>query len=94
VSRFPIVSAGEWADVEVSNRDFAWAIIDVPGDIDLQVVSVHLTGGSASGEASTRNDQALAIRANVLSSFDPDHYIVVGGTMNVHSASEAAICRS
>jgi hypothetical protein len=87
VSRFPIISAGEWADVEVSNRDFAWAIIDVPGDIDLQVVSVHLVTSSAA----TRNDQAIAIKANVSNDFDPDHFIVVGGTMNVDSRSESAI---
>lgn len=89
VSRFPILSAGEWADVEVTNRDFAWAIIGVPGDIDLQVVSAHLIAGS--GEAGTRNDQAIAIKANVLSYFDPGHFIVVGGDMNVLSRTEAAI---
>ncbi len=89
VSRFPIISAGEWTDVEVPSRDFAWAVIDVPGDIDLQVVSVHLASGS--GEAGTRNDQAIAISANVSNFFDPDHFIVVGGVMNVLNRTEPAI---
>lgn len=89
VSRFPILSAGEWPDVEVPDRDFAWAIIDVPGDIDLQVVSVHLKSGS--GDAGVRNAEAIAIKANVSDYFDPGHFVVVGGVMNVETRAEPAI---
>jgi len=42
VSRWPFLSSGSWDDVEVSGRWFDWAVIDIPGDINLQVVSVHL----------------------------------------------------
>jgi hypothetical protein len=54
ISRWPIVESGEWDDTAVSNRDFAWARIDVPGPVDLWAVSIHLlTSGS-----STRNGEA------------------------------------
>ena len=31
ISRWPILASGEWNDPEVSNRDFAWARLDIPG---------------------------------------------------------------
>src|SRR5437868_3262504 len=35
ISRYPIIASGEWDDTSVTNRDFAWARIDVPGPKDL-----------------------------------------------------------
>jgi endonuclease/exonuclease/phosphatase family metal-dependent hydrolase len=87
VSRYPIISAGQWADSVVSDRDFAWAVIDIPGNIDLQVVSVHLSG-QASGE---RSQEAQALKNYVAKNFDPSQYIVIGGDLNVGSSTEAAI---
>ena len=89
ISRYPFISSGQWTDYEVTNRDFAWAVIDIPGEIDLQVVSVHLKSDSSS--AGKRNDQALAIRDYVENHFDSNHYIVVGGDLNVHGTNEAAM---
>ena len=89
ISRYPIISSGQWTDYEVTNRDFAWAVIDIPGEVDLQVVSVHLKSNSSS--AGIRNDQALAIRDYVENQFDSNHYIVVGGDLNVHSTTEGAM---
>ena len=48
ISRYPIIAAGEWDDTQVTNCDFAWARIDVPGTKDLWVVSVHLLTASSS----------------------------------------------
>ncbi len=42
VSRYPITGHGQWQDVNVPDRDFAWTRIDVPGPVDLWAVSVHL----------------------------------------------------
>lgn len=89
VSRFPILSSGQWADAEVPDRDFAWAVIDIPGDVDLQVVSVHLKSGS--GDAGIRNNQANAIKAYVSNYFDPGQFIAVGGDLNISTTSEAAL---
>ncbi len=33
ISRWPILACGEWEDVEVGNRDFAYARIDIPGPL-------------------------------------------------------------
>ncbi len=87
ISRFPIISSGEWFDNQVPDRDFAWAIIDIPGDLNLQVVSVHLK----SGESSTQETQALAIKSYVASNFNAAHYIVVAGDMNTTSRYAPAI---
>ncbi len=89
ISKYPIISAGQWNDSQISDRDFAWAVIDIPGDIDLQVVSVHLKSGS--GSSGTRNNQAIEIRSAVQSHFDPNQYIVVGGDLNTSTRNEAAI---
>jgi len=89
ISRYPITSSGEWPDYEVSNRDFAWAVIDIPGAIDLQVVSIHLKSGS--GSAGQRNDQANEIRDYVDDYFDVNQYIAVGGDLNVYSLTESAV---
>ncbi|RME04859.1 MAG: hypothetical protein D6812_03905, partial [Deltaproteobacteria bacterium] len=88
VSRYPIRSAGEWKDDLTPDRDFAWAIIDLPGEIDLQVVSMHLVSGGSLIE--TRNTQAEAIEALVAEHFDPDQYIAVGGDTNIRSMEEPA----
>jgi len=44
VSRWPILAAGVWDDPFLTDRDFAWARINIPGTNDLYVVSVHLHG--------------------------------------------------
>jgi endonuclease/exonuclease/phosphatase family metal-dependent hydrolase len=86
VSRYPILEAGEWQDTAVSNRDFAWARIDIPGDIDLWAVSVHfLTTDSA------RNGEATALRNYITGKVPPSDYLVIGGDFNSDSRTEAAL---
>lgn len=87
ISRWPIIAAGEWEDTEVSNRDFAWATIDIPGSRNLHVVSVHLlTSGST-----VRNAEAQEIVTRINASFSQTDYIVVCGDMNTGSRTESAI---
>jgi hypothetical protein len=62
ISRYPIVAAGVWDDPQVSNREFVWARLDVPGPRDLWAVSVHFLTTSAS----SRNAEAVALRSFVL----------------------------
>lgn len=87
VSRYPIISSGSWADPNTPDRDFAWAVIDIPGDTHLQVVSVHLLSSSAT----TRNAQATLLKNLIQGNFELDQYIVVGGDLNTSTRSEAAI---
>ncbi|MGB6222239.1 endonuclease/exonuclease/phosphatase family protein [Haloferula sp.] len=87
ISRFPIIQSGEWADSQVSNRDFAWARIDIPGDRDLWAVSVHFLTTSSSN----RNAQANSLVAYIQSQVPAGDYLVVGGDFNTDSFSEAAL---
>ena len=86
VSRWPIIASGDWPS-PVAERDFSWATIDLPGTIDLHVVSVHLPTSSAAN----RSIEATMIKTNVLARFPASDYIVVGGDMNTDTRTEAAI---
>lgn len=87
ISRYPIVQSGEWNDSEVSNRDFAWSRIDIPGDKYLWAVSVHLLT-SSSGD---RNSEATALVSFVQNHVPADDYLVIGGDFNTSSFSESAL---
>ncbi|WP_438018290.1 endonuclease/exonuclease/phosphatase family protein [Sorangium sp. So ce315] len=87
ISRYPIIEAGQWNDGEVSNRDFAWARIDVPGPIDLWAVSVHfLTRG-----ASARQAEAQQLVAAIQDVVPEGDYLVIGGDFNTDNRGEACI---
>jgi hypothetical protein len=74
ISRWPIVTSGQWDDPQVPNRDFAWATIDIPGHTNLHVVSVHLHN---SGGSSSRNIEAGILVTQVLATFPAGDYIVL-----------------
>lgn len=88
VSRYPILASGEWNDSAVSNRDFAWARIDIPGDKDLWVISVHLLTTSSSN----RNSEASQILNYIAAQGVPaSDYVALGGDFNTDSRTEACI---
>ncbi|KYF68996.1 endonuclease [Sorangium cellulosum] len=87
VSRWPIVASGEWNDPSVSNRDFAWAKIDIPGPVDLWAVSVHFLTSSAGARDTEANDLVSFIDSNV----PEGDYLVIGGDFNTGTRSEACI---
>ena len=87
ISRYPILAFGEWADPKVSNRDFAWAHIDIPGPVDLWAVSVHLL----TSNASERNAEAAAIVAQLQAVVPQGDFVVMGGDFNTNSRSEDAL---
>ena len=85
ISRYPIIAAGEWDDTQVSNRDFSWARIDIPGPKDLWAVSVHLlTTGS-----SVRNTEATNLVRFINTNVPAGDFLVIGGDFNTGSRSEA-----
>ena len=88
VSRFPITASDEWDDPKVSNRDFAWATIDLPGDKDLHVVSVHLLTTSSSIRAEEAAELVGLIQEQ---EWLPNSYLVIGGDFNIASRGESAI---
>lgn len=91
LSRYPIIDSGEWPQ-PVGDRDHAWARIDIPGNRELLVVSVHLRTDSSErpGEATqlvghikdyyTANNEARAT-----------DYLVIGGDFNSSSRTETAL---
>ena len=87
VTRFPILSSGEWPDPRVNNRGFAWAKLDVPGTKDLYAVSVHfLTSGST--ERKLEGDALTAlIKANV----PAGAYVAIGGDFNTDARTEEVL---
>lgn len=87
ISRWPIVESGEWDDSAVSNRDFAWARIDIPGPTDLWAVSVHFLTASSS----VRSGEAAQLVSYIKSKIPDGDYLVVGGDFNTGSRTEPAL---
>jgi endonuclease/exonuclease/phosphatase family metal-dependent hydrolase len=88
ISRYPILGSGSWDDVQLADRGFAWALLDIPGTNDLYIVSVHLHSG---GGASSRNIEATNLKSLIQSNFPANAWLIVAGDMNTDSRSEAAI---
>ncbi|HEX8434916.1 endonuclease/exonuclease/phosphatase family protein, partial [Archangium sp.] len=65
ISRWPILAAGEWDDSYMTDRDYAWARIDIPGPKDLWVVSVHLLTASSTVRNTEAGNLVNFIQANV-----------------------------
>ena len=85
VSRYPITSSGYWDDPNIDNRALAWAVIDIPGDVDLFAVSVHLHTSPASDQ--TEAARIIADKVNAKRASDPGkYYYAVGGDFNGDSA--------
>lgn len=87
ISRFPIISSGEVDDTSVTNRDFAFAQIDLPGPVNLWAFSLHLlTSG-----ASVRNTEATQLVAFIKQTVPAGDFLVIGGDFNTDSRTEACI---
>jgi len=87
LSRLPILACGSWVDPEVSNRNFVWARIDVPGTTDLWAISVHFLTESAS----VRNREANALLGHIAGAIPASDMIVLGGDLNTNSRTESAL---
>ena len=86
VSRYPIVASGVWQDTESPNREFAYARIDVPGPIDLWVVSLHLLTNDAKRPA-----EATQLVGYINAMVPVGDYLVIGGDFNSDTRTEPAI---
>ncbi|MBL8677938.1 MAG: endonuclease/exonuclease/phosphatase family protein [Myxococcales bacterium] len=83
VSRFPIRACGEWQDSRVSNRDYAYAQIDIPGPVDLWAISVHLHTN-----ATSRPIEGMELVDNIRTRIPATDYVVVGGDLNTDTITE------
>ncbi|MFM1767879.1 MAG: hypothetical protein RJA22_408 [Verrucomicrobiota bacterium] len=91
ISRWPILAAGSWDDLELGDRGFAWARLDLPGTQDLHVVSVHLKASTGTSNELRRANQAARIKSLVQSNFPPSSLVVVAGDCNIQSSNETAL---
>jgi len=89
ISRWPIVASGSWDDTTISDRGFAWARIDIPGDKNLWVVSVHLK--ASSGSSSQRQSQAQQLVSYIQTNVPPGDFLLIGGDCNTYSYNEACL---
>ena len=81
ISRFPIIESGYWKSNLANNRDWDWAILDLPGNKELLVVSLHLLTDKNAQEIGplTReieNKIADDKKKNL------EYYVMVGGDFN------------
>ena len=90
ISRFPILASGVWDDPQLTDRDFIWAQLDLPGTNDLYVVSVHL---HSSGGSSSRSIEATVLTNMIQTTFPANAFIVLAGDLNTDSRSEAALSK-
>ncbi|WP_394826026.1 endonuclease/exonuclease/phosphatase family protein [Pendulispora albinea] len=89
VSRYPIRASGTWEDPQSSNREFAWARLDIPGTPDLWAISVHLLTSSAATRATEASALVSFINQNVPSS----DYVALAGDFNTSSRTEECITK-
>ena len=87
ISRYPIVSSGEWPDAQVPNRRFTWARLALPGGRFLFAVSVHLPASNGSDRTRSATDLVTQLRASV----PAGDLLTVGGDFNTGSRSEGAV---
>lgn len=88
VSRYPFLATGVWEDTQMPDREYVWARIDIPGDMNLLAISVHLSSG---GGSSTRNTQAGNLRTLIQANKQATDHVVLGGDFNTDSRSEACL---
>lgn len=87
ISRFPILSNGEWDDRNMPNRDFAWARMDIPGDRDLWAISVHLH----SKDVVRRKKEATDLRDLIEQNIPAQDYVLLGGDFNISTREDITI---
>jgi len=92
ISRWPITSAGVWDDTTLSDRDFVWAKIQLPGTQQLQAVSVHIKASSSSSDVNQRTAEARALTNYIAQAgWLTNGYVAIAGDFNLYSTNEACM---
>ena len=90
VSRWPIVAYGEWDDTTLTDRDFVWAKIDLPGDKYLYAISLHIK--ASSGYESQRTSETRALTNYIAQAgWSTNDYVAIGGDFNLQVRTETAL---
>ncbi|MDD2237414.1 MAG: hypothetical protein PHG65_09445, partial [Kiritimatiellae bacterium] len=91
ISRWPILEAGTWNDVELYDREFVWATIDLPGERRLNVVSVHIKAGSTEDDITRRINEARQLTNYIATTFSSTNYTALCGDFNLVDRSEPTL---
>ena len=87
ISRYPIIDSGAWPSNMVTNRDWDWSIIDMPGAKELLVVSLHLYSSNA------KEYPVLAQKLKQKLRDDRDrnleYFLLIGGDFNRSAIDQA-----
>ncbi|MBQ1265743.1 MAG: hypothetical protein IIY06_03115 [Proteobacteria bacterium] len=78
ISRYPITSSGSWKSNKVSDREWEWAVIDIPGERDLLAVSVHLYTQENEAEMGPLRKKI----EDKIAKDKKNYYIILGGDFN------------
>ncbi len=84
ISRFPIIRSGVWDDPVLSNRDFVWAKIRLPGGQELWAVSVHFH----TKNAASRDRQSAALVSFIRRDIPAGAWLFIGGDLNTRHTEE------
>ncbi|HEY3452758.1 MAG TPA: endonuclease/exonuclease/phosphatase family protein [Myxococcales bacterium] len=87
LSRWPVTACAGWTDPQVSNRNFTYARIQLPGPRELWAVSLHLLTSSSS----ERSAEATSLVKSVQGTVPQGALLVLGGDLNTSSVTEACI---
>lgn len=90
ISRYPIMASGVWDDPQVSNREFAWAQIDLPGPRDLWAIGVHFLTSTGTDRTLEADALVAYLNAQVPST---DALVVLGGDLNTSSRTELCLTK-
>ena len=81
ISRYPILQSGSWKSNKVKNRQWDWAVIDIPGPRDLLAVSVHLYTQDNEAEMEPLRKQI----EKKIQDDKKDYFVMLGGDFNQES---------
>ncbi len=90
ISRFPIAASGSWDDPQLTNREFLWANIKLPGGKDLWAISVHL---HSKNEPSRETEAEALLKYLRREKLPKDAMIVLGGDFNTRGTDEKCFKR-
>ena len=81
ISRYPIIDSGYWKSNKANNRNWEWAVIDLPGKKELLVISVHLHTSDNKSEAPSLMS-ALGKKIAEDKSKNLEYFLMIGGDFN------------
>ena len=81
ITRYPILQTGSWKSNKVKNRQWDWAVIDIPGPRDLLAVSVHLYTQDNEAEMEPLRKQI----EKKIKEDNKNYFVMLGGDFNQES---------